>query len=122
MDVADRIVVLNDGRLEQAGSPRDLYEQPANEFVMSFVGAVNRLGDTWVRPHDLELSLEPNGRAAPATVVRVVHLGFEVRVELRLEDGRELFAQVTRDEREALELEPGVPAFVRPRRAKVFAA
>jgi sulfate/thiosulfate transport system ATP-binding protein len=121
MDVADQIVVMNRGRIEQVGSARDLYEQPANEFVMSFVGSVNRLGDTWVRPHDLELSLEANGETSAATVLRVVHLGFEVRVELRLEDGRELFAQVTREECEALELEPGVPVFVRPRRAKVFA-
>jgi sulfate transport system ATP-binding protein len=121
MDIADRIVVMSRGRIEQVGAPRDLYEQPANEFVMSFVGSVNRLGDAWVRPHDLELSLEPNGETAPANVVRVVHLGFEVRVELRLEDGRELFAQVTREECEELELEPGVPVFVRPRRAQVFA-
>jgi sulfate transport system ATP-binding protein len=121
MDIADRIVVMSRGRIEQVGAPRDLYEQPANEFVMSFVGSVNRLGDAWVRPHDLELSPEPNGETAPANVVRVVHLGFEVRVELRLEDGRELFAQVTREECEELELEPGVPVFVRPRRAQVFA-
>ena len=121
MDLADRIVVMNRGRIEQVGSARALYEQPANEFVMSFVGSVNRLGDAWVRPHDLELALEQNGETAAATVVRVVHLGFEVRVELRLEDGRELFAQVTREECEALELEPGVPVFVRPRRTKVFA-
>jgi sulfate/thiosulfate transport system ATP-binding protein len=121
MDVADRIVVMNQGRIEQVGAPRDLYEQPANEFVMSFVGAVNRLGEAWVRPHDLELALEANGETSPATVVRVVHLGFEVRVELQLEDERELFAQVTREECDALELEPGVPVFVRPRHARVFA-
>jgi sulfate/thiosulfate transport system ATP-binding protein len=121
MDVADQIVVMNRGRIEQVGSARDLYEQPANEFVMSFVGSVNKLGDAWVRPHDIELSLDANGDTSPATVLRVVHLGFEVRIELRLEDGRELFAQVTREECEALELEPGVPVFVRPRRAKVFA-
>jgi sulfate transport system ATP-binding protein len=121
MDVADQIVVMNRGRIEQVGSARDLYEQPANEFVMSFVGSVNKLGDAWVRPHDIELSLEANGDTSPATVLRVVHLGFEVRIELRLEDGRELFAQVTREECEALELERGIPVFVRPRRAKVFA-
>ena len=83
MEVADQIVVLNEGRIEQVGSPRELYEQPANEFVMSFVGPVNRLGDAFVRPHDVELLLEPDGSgAAEAMVERVVHLGFEVRVEL----------------------------------------
>ena len=55
---------------------------PANEFVMTFVGQANRLGDAFVRPHDLELTLEPNGATREAMVERVVHLGFEVRVEL----------------------------------------
>ena len=73
MEVAGQIVVLNEGRVEQVGSPRELYEQPANEFVMSFVGPVNRLGDTFVRPHDVELLNEPDGEAAEAMVERVVH-------------------------------------------------
>ena len=55
MEVADRIAVMNKGRIEQVGGPRDLYEHPETEFVMSFVGPVNQVGDTWVRPHDLEL-------------------------------------------------------------------
>ena len=61
MEVSDRVVVMNEGRIEQTGKPRDLYEHPANEFVMRFIGAVNRLGDSFVRPHDLEITLEPNG-------------------------------------------------------------
>ena len=56
MEVADEVVVMNRGRVEQVAGPRELYERPANEFVMSFVGQVNRLGDAWVRPHDLELT------------------------------------------------------------------
>src|SRR5881275_1265782 len=60
MEVADRIAVMNLGRIEQTGKPRDLYEHPANEFVMSFVGPANRLGDTFIRPHDIEIQLEPN--------------------------------------------------------------
>jgi len=120
MDIADQIVLMNHGRIEQVGEPRELYEEPANEFVMTFVGPVNRLGDSFVRPHDLELRHEPNGQTTAGRVERIVHLGFEVRVELRLEDGRELWAQVTRDEAEELELAPGGEVFVRPRRAKVF--
>jgi sulfate transport system ATP-binding protein len=120
MDIADQIVLMNHGRIEQVGEPRELYEEPANEFVMTFVGPVNRLGESFVRPHDLELRDEPNGQTAAGRVERIVHLGFEVRVELRLEDGRELWAQVTRDEAEELELAPGGEVFVRPRRAKVF--
>src|SRR2546421_12022061 len=61
MEGADRIALMNEGRIEQVGTPRELYERPANEFVMSFVGPVNRVGDAFVRPHDIELVLEPNG-------------------------------------------------------------
>ena len=122
MELANQIVLMNAGHVEQVGGPRELYEEPANEFVMTFVGPVNRLGDEFVRPHDIELRLEPNGKSSSrATVERVLHLGFEVRVELRLEDGRELHAQVTREEAERLELVPGSEVFVRPRHTRVFA-
>jgi sulfate transport system ATP-binding protein len=120
MDVADQIVVMNHGRIEQVGEPRDLYEQPANEFVMTFVGPVNRLGERFVRPHDVELRLEPNGQTTEARIDRIVHLGFEVRVELETAEGHELTAQLTRDEVEELELERGQILFVRPRRETVF--
>src|SRR5215210_1661552 len=120
MEVAGQIVVLNDGRVEQVGSPRELYERPANEFVMTFVGPVNRLGDTFVRPHDVELLLEPDGTSAEAMVERVVHLGFEVRVELVRDDGQHLLAQLTQDESEHLELERGRIVYVRPSRETVF--
>ena len=120
MEVADRVVVMNHGRIEQTGKPRDLYEHPANEFVMSFVGPVNRFGETYVRPHDLELRLESNGSTEEAMIERVVHLGFEVRVELVLPDGRRALAQVTRDEAEQLDLDEGQIVFVRPNRTTVF--
>jgi sulfate transport system ATP-binding protein len=120
MEIADQIVLMNHGRIEQAGGPRELYEEPANEFVMSFVGPVNRFGEAFVRPHDLELRIEPNGETTAGTVERVVHLGFEVRVELVLEDGRDIWAQLTRDEAEELELAPGGSVYVRPRRSKIF--
>src|SRR5262249_27984131 len=74
MEVADEVVVMNRGRVEQVAGPRELYERPANEFVMSFVGQVNRLGDAWVRPHDLDLSLEAgdSGRGNPEAVIHPV--------------------------------------------------
>ena len=121
MDVADRVVVMNGGRIEQIAPPRELYDHPANEFVMSFVGPVNRLGDTFIRPHDVELLLEPNGATQEAMVQRLVHLGFEVRVELVRDDGEELSAQLTREQVEALELQPGQILYVRPTRQTVFA-
>jgi sulfate/thiosulfate transport system ATP-binding protein len=122
MEVADRVAVMNEGRIEQTGKPRDLYEHPANEFVMSFVGPANRLGEAWIRPHDLEVSLGPNGTTMEAMVERIIHLGFEVRAELVLYDGRRVSAQVTRDEAEALELHDGQIVFVRASRTHVFSA
>jgi sulfate/thiosulfate transport system ATP-binding protein len=107
MEVADRIVVLNHGRIEQDGPPRELYERPANAFVMGFLGPVSRLGDTLVRPHDLRILGEPRDGALEAQVARVVHLGFEVRVELELDGGEPLTAQLTRDEAAELELRGG---------------
>jgi sulfate/thiosulfate transport system ATP-binding protein len=120
MDVADRVVVMNGGRIEQVAPPRELYDHPANEFVMSFVGPVNRLGDAFIRPHDVELLLEPNGATQEAMVQRLVHLGFEVRVELVRDDGEVLSAQLTREQVEALELQPGQIVYVRPMRQTVF--
>jgi sulfate transport system ATP-binding protein len=120
MDVAEQIVVMNDGRVEQAGQPRDLYEHPANEFVMSFIGPVSRLGDAFVRPHDFELRLEPNGYTEEAMIDRVVHLGFEVRVEFTLNDGTQAWSQLTREEADRLELEQGQIVFVRKDGARRF--
>jgi sulfate/thiosulfate transport system ATP-binding protein len=120
MEVADRIALMNEGRIEQVGTPRELYERPANEFVMSFVGPVNRVGDAFIRPHDLELCSEPNGSTQEAMVERLVHLGFEVRVELLRDDGNRLSAQVTREEAAALELDVGQIVYVRAVRQTTF--
>jgi sulfate/thiosulfate transport system ATP-binding protein len=120
MEVADRIAVMNKGRIEQVGGPRDLYEHPETEFVMSFVGPVNQVGDTWVRPHDLELLAEPSESADEGMIERIVHLGFEVRVELTRADGERLWAQVTRDRCEELELAEGQIVYLRPQRERVF--
>ena len=120
MDVADRVVVMNGGRIEQIAPPRELYNQPANEFVMSFVGPVNRLGDAFIRPHDVELLLEPNGTTQEAMVQRLVHLGFEVRIDLVRDDGEVLSPQLTREQVEALELQNGQIVYVRPIRQTVF--
>jgi sulfate transport system ATP-binding protein len=120
MEVADHVALMNAGRIEQVGPPRELYERPANEFVMSFVGPINRVGDAFIRPHDLELRSEPNGSTQEAMVERLVHLGFEVRVELVRDDGTRLSAQVTREEAAALELEVGQIVYVRAVRQTTF--
>jgi sulfate transport system ATP-binding protein len=120
MDVADHIVVMDGGRIQQEGSPRELYEHPANEFVMGFIGPVNRLGDRYIRPHDLILRVDPFDRSDEALVERVVYLGFEVRVQLMRRDGTRLWAQVSRDEAERLELAEGQVVNVRSSREQVF--
>jgi sulfate/thiosulfate transport system ATP-binding protein len=120
LEVADNVVVMNAGRVEQVAPPRELYDEPANAFVMSFVGPVNRLGETWVRPHDIEISHESNGVTQEAQVERIVRLGFEVRVDLVRDDGERLHVQLTRNEAEVLELAPGDIVFVRTRRERTF--
>jgi sulfate transport system ATP-binding protein len=113
MEVADRIVVLNQGQIEQDGPPRELYDNPANDFVMGFLGPVAHLDGALVRPHDLALHPEPLEGALEAQVSRIVHLGFEVRVELELDGGEPLSVQLTRDEAAELELQPGDIVWVR---------
>ena len=120
MDVAGQLVVMNQGRVEQSGSADELYEKPANEFVMSFVGEVNRLGDNFVRPHDMEVVLDADERTEEGMVRRIVALGFEIRVEFVLADGTEVWAQLTRGELQRLELEEGQIAYLRPIQAKSF--
>jgi sulfate transport system ATP-binding protein len=120
MDVAEQLVVMNEGRVEQSGSADDLYDHPANEFVMSFVGEVNQLGDGFVRPHDIQVALDPDESAEEAMVQRIVALGFEIRVEFVLADGTEVWAQLTRAELQKLELREGQIVYLRPDRTKSF--
>ena len=120
LELADSVVVMNKGRVEQVAGPRQLYDEPANEFVMSFVGPVNRLDDGWVRPHDIELRHEANGSTREAQVLRVVRLGFETRIELERDDGERLHAQLTRDEADELELRDGDIVYVRTRKSRRF--
>jgi sulfate transport system ATP-binding protein len=119
MEIAEQIVVINEGRIEQIGHPRDLYERPTNDFVMGFVGPVTRLDGDLIRPHDIEVLLARDGSGTRATVRRIVHLGFEVRLELVLEGGRELSVQMTRARVEELMLGEGQTVYVRPREAAV---
>lgn len=120
MEVADTIVLMDRGRIVQEGTAQALYDHPANEFVMRFMGQVNRIGDVYVRPHDVEIRLEPNGTTEPAVVERILHLGHHIRIDLHVEGRDPVSAQLTRDEADRLELVPGRPVFVRPSRAKTF--
>ena len=103
LEVADEIVVINDGRIEQIGSPTDLYDHPANDFVMGFLGPVTRLNGELIRPHDIEVLRDPGPGTTPAKITRLLRVGFEVRAELKTEDS-EPWVQLTRGQAEDLEL------------------
>jgi sulfate transport system ATP-binding protein len=122
LEVAQQVAVLNDGRVEQTGTPDDLYERPANPFVMGFVGPVSRLGETWVRPHDIEVLEDPEDGAIQAMIERVARVGFEVRVEAVLGDGTPLPILITRDGADELELRAGQLVWLRVHRTREFAA
>ena len=115
MEVADTLAVMEAGRIVQTGSPRELYDNPANAFVMGFLGPVARVDGELVRPHDLVLRTTPQDDGdVEAMVRRVLHLGFEVRIELALPGGDEIAAQLTRAEADELEVKPGDILWVRP--------
>ena len=114
MEVARQIVVMNEGRVQQVGTPEEIYDSPANDFVMSFIGPVTRLGEASVRPHDLDILDRPTEGAVEARVTRIVLLGFEVRVDLETGDGLHVWAQLTRLERDQLELAEGQIVYIRP--------
>jgi sulfate transport system ATP-binding protein len=107
MSIADRIAVLHAGRIAQVGRPRELYDRPANVFVAGFLGPVSRLGAELGRPHDIAIETDALEGGREAMVQRVVHLGFEVRVELMLTDGAAVSAQLTRGASDELELDAG---------------
>ncbi|HEX4176015.1 MAG TPA: TOBE-like domain-containing protein [Acidimicrobiales bacterium] len=116
MEVADRLAIINHGRLEQVGTPTELYDHPANEFVLTFLGPATRLGGQWVRPHDLAVHRIVESPGLPGahrgTVTRVTHLGFEVRVDVELADGETCWVQLSRGTAADLGLEPGQRVWV----------
>jgi sulfate/thiosulfate transport system ATP-binding protein len=121
MDVASQIAVVNEGRVEQVGRPTELYDDPQSEFVMRFVGEANRIGERWVRPHDLDIAHAPAEGSVEAMVDRISRLGFEARVELSDAGGEPIAVQVTRDTLDELELERGQIVWVTAARDRVFA-
>jgi len=133
MEVADRIVVMNQGRIEQIGSPAEIYDQPASPFVMSFVGAVNVLpshvpltsdrtqqGDVFIRPHDLELHRQPQAGSVPAVLRRLTHLGRDIQAELTLVSGEVVVAQLPRERIDYHELKAGDELHITSRESRTF--
>lgn len=136
MEVADLIAIVNHGRIEQVGTPAEVYDNPATPFVMGFIGPVNVLpGDAklfagshfgsknseiFIRPHDIEVQANPQDSSVVAKVERVIHLGWEVQVELLLGDNRLVTAHLNRKQYGELEIEPGQTVYVKPNAAKNF--
>lgn len=136
MEVADQIVVMNQGRVEQVGTPAEVYDQPATPFVMSFIGPVNVLPNTadifqnngvqaphpqvFLRPHDVVVQTSPGKTLVPAKVNRIVHMGWEVQAELGLADNQVVTAHLTRERFNQLQLQPQQRVYVKPREVRSF--
>lgn len=133
MEVADKIVVMNQGRIEQIGTPAEIYDQPASPFVMSFVGAVNVLpshialapnrdqrSELFIRPHDLELHRQPQEGSVPAVLRRLTHLGRDIQAELTLASGEVVVAQLPRERIDYRELQAGDALHITSRDSRTF--
>jgi sulfate/thiosulfate transport system ATP-binding protein len=136
MEVSDQVVVMNKGRVEQVGTPAEIYDHPATAFVMSFIGPVNVLpsssqmfqsngfdsahSEIFLRPQDVIVETIANGSTVAATVSRLIHLGWEVQAELTLDDGQVVIAHLTRERFDKLKLEPQQRVYVKPKDAKSF--
>jgi sulfate transport system ATP-binding protein len=121
MEVADQIAVINHGRLEQVGGPQELYDRPATEFVMRFVGDANAIGAALVRPHDLDVLHEPADGATEAMIERITLRGWDAKIELVDGGGEPLVVQLTRERLDELELERSQIVWVRAQQERVFA-
>jgi len=136
MEVSDELVVMNHGKVEQVGSPAEIYDHPATPFVMGFIGSVNVLPshsqlfqsngfdaaqpETFLRPHDIEVETSSEGASAPATLERLVHLGWEIQAELTLEDGESVNVFLTREKFDQLNLQPKQRVYLKPKKARSF--
>jgi sulfate transport system ATP-binding protein len=124
LEVSDRVAIMNQGKIEQSGTPAEVYDNPANAFVYQFLGDVNLFhGRAWVRPSELDLARLPefSEGAIVASVRFIAAAGPTVRVELQREDtGVSLDAQITRDRFRELALAVGDKVSVTPRNLRVF--
>jgi sulfate transport system ATP-binding protein len=118
LEVASNIVVINEGRIEQVGTPDDLYDRPASEFVLSFLGPVTKLGDHLIRPHDIDITRYEHAATTSGRITRWTRVGFEIRLEVTPDDvlhPEPVQVIVTRTEATALQLHEGDLVWLRPR-------
>ena len=121
LEVSDRVVVMNEGRIEQVGTPEEVYEHPASEFVYRFLGDVNLFHGRMVRPHDVEVARTAQGASAVLATVRHVRpFGAVVRVELdRIDEGETVEVEVARERYLELALQKGDRVYLSPRSTPV---
>ncbi len=136
MEVADRVVVMNQGRIEQQGTPDEVYDRPASPFVLQFLGDVNLFHGrkdhapggsaeiSYVRPHELEIVGSASGDAWPVTLSQALTVGPNTRIEFKRDDGSYVDVELTRDAwnglRDRLALRVGSAVFLKPRRVTRF--
>ena len=115
LEVADTIVVLNEGRIEQIGSPDELYDAPANHFVMSFLGEVSTLDGRLIRPHDIAIHTVPGPGTIPGVLVRSQRVGFEVRLTVRpVTPGPDVTVPLTKTFADTLGVREGSQVWLEP--------
>jgi sulfate transport system ATP-binding protein len=149
LEVADQVVIVNQGHIEQVGTPDEVFHHPASEFVLNFLGHVNlfhgrveggqavfgslamdvpagqttdgRAARLFVRPHDLEITTDlVHGTGLRARIARVQSAGPAVKLELLAADGQAIQVEISHDEFRRLHLETGHEVFVRPKESRVF--
>ncbi|MDX2271152.1 MAG: TOBE-like domain-containing protein [Cyanobacteriota bacterium] len=138
MEVADQLVVMHEGRVQQVGSPAHIYDHPANAFVMSFIGPVNVLASdsfilqgspphcnldgqqVFLRPHDVLIETDPASSGVSAKVNRIIHLGWEVQTELVFDDHQLVTVHMNREQFQGLQIQPGQHVYVKLKEAKAF--
>jgi sulfate transport system ATP-binding protein len=117
LEVSDSLVIINEGRIEQIGSPDDLYDRPASDFVLSFLGPVTMLGDRMIRPHDIEISPYEQAAVVSGKITRWTRVGFEIRLEVTPDDvlhPNPVHVVLTRTEAKAIGLHEGAQVWLRP--------
>jgi len=129
LEVADRVVVMNRGQIEQVGTPDEIYERPATRFVLEFLGHVNHLPSAnaaariYARPHEIAVSRSPSSGALPARLAHSVTVGPVARLDFALAGGEErIRVELPRDAYHALDLRTGNEAWLTPTRPREFAA
>jgi sulfate/thiosulfate transport system ATP-binding protein len=128
LEVADRVVVMNHGRIEQVGSPDEVYEHPATPFVLEFLGHVNRWADSrtgkpaYVRPHEIHVLSRPEAGALPARFERGTAIGPNARLEFVVDGATPVNVELPRDRYRALNLKSGEIAWLKPQRSRQFEA